>query len=216
MSQEQAPSSAEVPFIIKPRKKQAEWSDDPDLLERAVEDGRVETVISLDVIKGLNGLFRNEVSDAKKLGFRLKLSGGEKLAAIMKEKNKRQESPYMERYEVGVTEGMEIEVLKNRAIGVTLREKIPHVDRVRPIKAEIGKFAQGIEIMHAIRNRIVRLGFGEDGMFFYEGEYLDPNEWEMGLNLDKYVELNTPEIAVDEMTKVIKALGVKKKNGKKK
>lgn len=216
MSQEQAPSSAEVPFIIKPRKKQAEWSDDPDLLERAVEDGRVETDISLDVIKALNGLFRNEVSGAKNLGFKLRLSGGDKLAAIVKEKNSRKENPYLEHYEVGVREGMEIEVIKGRAIGITLREKIPHIDRLRPIKADIRKFAEGIEIIHAIRNRIVQLGFGEDGCFFYEGEYVDPDEWEMGLNLDKYVELSTPEIATAEMTKVIEALGVKKKRGKKK
>jgi len=204
---EKVSPSKDLPFIIKPRKNREGWDDDPDDLEKAVSDGRFISDISLDVIKCLNGIFRNEVSDAGSVGFRF----------LFKELP---DKPVMERYEVAVTEGMEIEVKHGQSIGVTLREKIPHVDRTRAITKDIKKFGKGLEIMHGIRNHLVRAGFGQGRISgftsIFEGEALDDEQWQYELYLDKLVDIATPKIAAAEMTKVLKALGVEKKRGKKK
>ena len=176
---------------------------EPGRLEIALEEGTIISDISLEVIKALNNVFLIEVRNPEFTEFEFILQNDDFNDFMDGEPRK------LTDYKVFVRAGMEVQT-NGKTIDVGIYEGLASLDALDHADNDIKTFPEAVKIMLAVRDRLRKYGYDckddssvDERIIMYGGKFT------------KQVELSTPEIATDEMRKVLMALDMKKKPGRK-
>jgi len=198
------------------------YCHNPNTLEKLIENGTITSKMSLEVVASLNKLFKEDIK-AKNIDMAFFLDKADSMdanpgALFGETPDNRFMASFLGEYEgagelthynVHVTEGIDI-ATDGEVINIRSWDEVPDLES-RNIEEEIPKFNESMQILLDIRNRLRALGYSIE-RYAYE---IDGHA-EYGAEYAKGVDFSTPEKAVDEMTKVLKAVGIKMKRGKKK
>lgn len=196
------------------------YCHNPASLEKAIKEGEITSKMSLEVVTALNKLFTADIK-AKNIDMAFFLDktehedGGALIGETMDDRFRRSiKGEYgglgeLTDYNVHVTEGIDI-ATDGEAINIRTWDEVPDLES-RNVEEEMPKFSEAMQILLAIRDRLRELGYSIERYAYEMDGHAD-----YGAEYAKSVDFSTPEKAVDEMTKALKALGIKVKRGKKK
>jgi hypothetical protein len=201
--------SEDLPYLLRPKIDDRD-NNDPAVLEKAMEEGRIVGNISLEVVRAINRVFRDEVQCTGEPDYEFLIRNASRKIMNLNEflSGEKDQKAKLTGYRVEFSQGMSLQA-ERKSIEVFTWEELPVLADIHRDGRELKPFNRGIHMMLAIRDRLEECGYNCSDQTINDQNGVLFSGW-----FTKAVNLATPKIAVFEMTGVIEALGIKKEESK--